>query len=423
MQHHVFLSYSRKDSPVMEQVRQALRDAGLSVWTDEGIEPGTPLWKDSIEEAIENAACMVVLLSPDAKKSIWVKRELEYAGVQRLAIFPVMVRGEENNAIPFALIGAQFIDIRSNYENHIQRLITTIQKRLNLAKPSSKLDSVPHSTLSPSGKLSVQVIRNSLPQLYPNAKELLLKTVSLLPPPFEWCEVPSGEVTLKSGEGKHRTPITDTLAAFYIAKYPITNAQFEVFVSSTDGYANPRWWDYSADAQAWRNVNMQPSETPFDGDNRPRVYITWYEAMAFCKWLSAQTIEHLPLQISLPTEKQWQRAAQGDDKREYPWGNEFDASRCNTMASDLGGTTSVTKYPNGASPYDVMDMAGNVWEWCLTTWEGGENISDSGDIARVLRGGSWYHLVYDARTVSRMARKPYDRGGSAGFRLVAAATL
>jgi serine/threonine-protein kinase len=138
MQHHGFLSYSRKDSDIMQRVRDELRGAGLTVWTDEGIEPGTPLWKDAIESAIENAGCMIVILSPDAKKSIWVKRELEYAEAQEKHIFPLLVRGDKNDAIPFTLIGAQFVDIRNDQAKQINSLVLAIRKHLSIEERFSQ---------------------------------------------------------------------------------------------------------------------------------------------------------------------------------------------------------------------------------------------------------------------------------------------
>lgn len=131
MPHHVFLSYSRKDTAIMQRLRDDLLAAGLSVWTDAGIEPGTPLWKDEIEQAIEEAGCLVVVLSPDSKHSQWVKRELEYADAQGIPIFPVLARGTETDAVPFLLIGAQFIDIQTYYGAGIQALIRIIGERLN----------------------------------------------------------------------------------------------------------------------------------------------------------------------------------------------------------------------------------------------------------------------------------------------------
>lgn len=147
MPHDIFLSYSRKDTPIMAQVCDALRAAGLSVWTDAGIEPGTPSWKDSIERAIEEADCLIVILSPDAKHSQWVKRELEYADAQSKPIFPVLARGNERDAVPFLLIGAQFIDIQTHYETGVHLLIQTVRERLGVPPPS--LNSPPRHMPSP----------------------------------------------------------------------------------------------------------------------------------------------------------------------------------------------------------------------------------------------------------------------------------
>ncbi|MBL8162157.1 MAG: toll/interleukin-1 receptor domain-containing protein [Anaerolineae bacterium] len=140
MQHQVFLSYSRKDSAIMQRLRDDCAAAGLSVWTDAGIEPGTPLWKDSIERAIETAGCLIVILSPDSKQSEWVKRELDYAHAQRKPIFPVLARGDESSAVPFALSGTQFVDLQQHYAAGVQQLIAAVRERLNAdAPPTSPL--------------------------------------------------------------------------------------------------------------------------------------------------------------------------------------------------------------------------------------------------------------------------------------------
>jgi len=118
--HDIFLSYSHKDTPIMGRVRDDLRAAGLSVWTDEGIEPGTPSWKRAIQQAIEETTCLVAILSPSAKYSEWVERELEYARVQGIPVVPMLAAGEERTAIPFDLITRQFVDIRTDYQRGIQ---------------------------------------------------------------------------------------------------------------------------------------------------------------------------------------------------------------------------------------------------------------------------------------------------------------
>jgi hypothetical protein len=128
MQHHVFLSYSHRDTEIMRRVRGDLVAHELTVWNDENLNPGTPSWKNAIEKAIENTGCLVVLLSPDAKESEWIEREVDYARACGVAILPVLALGDEQNAIPFELINIQRVDIRSNYQVGIQHLVVTVRE-------------------------------------------------------------------------------------------------------------------------------------------------------------------------------------------------------------------------------------------------------------------------------------------------------
>ncbi len=111
---HVFLSYSRRDTKIMQRVRDTLMKDGIVVWTDETLVPGTPSWMDAIEDAIDRADALVVLLTPHAKKSRWVKEEMRYAEMQEVRIFPLLAGGTEKTAIPFGFITAQHLDIRSD---------------------------------------------------------------------------------------------------------------------------------------------------------------------------------------------------------------------------------------------------------------------------------------------------------------------
>lgn len=124
---HIFLSYSRKDSDTMRRVCSDLRAAGLDLWTDENLQPGTPSWHISIEEALQNASAMVVILSPDAKLSEWVGREIQYAETQNKRIFPVLARGDERSSVPITLIGTQRVNIEDNYDAGIQELIAALR--------------------------------------------------------------------------------------------------------------------------------------------------------------------------------------------------------------------------------------------------------------------------------------------------------
>jgi formylglycine-generating enzyme required for sulfatase activity len=247
----------------------------------------------------------------------------------------------------------------------------------------------------------------------------ILRVEDILPPPFEWADIPAGAVTLEDASNHAGTKGGQyNVSAFAIAKYPITNEQYEVFVDANDGYRKLHWWEFSKEAKKWRKENPQPAETRFRGDDLPRTIVCWYDAVAFCQWLSHTTGQA----IALPAEQQWQRAAQGDDGRKYPWGDEFDASRCNIQGSGIEEPTPVTQYPNGASPYGVMDMSGNVWEWCLTAWRT-DNSDLRGNSGRVLRGGSWNVFRYFARSLNRDWFFPYTRLGDIGFRVVCASPI
>jgi hypothetical protein len=124
---HVFLSYSRRDSDMMRRVRDDLTGARLPVWTDEKIEPGTPAWFREVEAAIDKAFCLVVVLSPDAKGSEWVGKEIEYAQMLKKTILPVLARGEAAQAIPFSLAGSQFVDLSKDFASGIRKLVVVAQ--------------------------------------------------------------------------------------------------------------------------------------------------------------------------------------------------------------------------------------------------------------------------------------------------------
>jgi formylglycine-generating enzyme required for sulfatase activity len=229
-----------------------------------------------------------------------------------------------------------------------------------------------------------------------------LTSLDLMPKPFVWIPIPAGKVTLveeyddESYFGKKGESETFDVPEFSIAKYPVTNAQFAEFMKA-GGYDNSNWWTDSG----WKTRQKEKWKEPrywkdsvFATQNankadHPVVGVSWYEAVAFCLWLSEAAGEN----ITLPTEQQWQRAAQGDDGRAYPWGKEWDGKRCNNSvgSNSSSDTTPVTQYEGkdkGDSPYDVTDLSGNVWEWCLTVYSSGEMGLDGTD-NRVLRGGSW----------------------------------
>lgn len=127
MMNDVFLSYSHKNADWMRKVRDSLQAAELTVWTDEGIEPGTPEWDKAIEDALTHSKAMIVILSPRAKESDNVRNEIHYARNNQVATFPLLVAGDEKTAVPLLLAGGQYIDLRKDYESGINRLIKSFR--------------------------------------------------------------------------------------------------------------------------------------------------------------------------------------------------------------------------------------------------------------------------------------------------------
>ncbi len=224
-------------------------------------------------------------------------------------------------------------------------------------------------------------------------------------PDIMWVEIPGGEVKLE------RVDHVFIIKPFRIAKYPVTNAQFDAFLNAGDGYRNEEWWkdiDQSEDAvtPSWQEVNA------------PRETVSWFEAIAFCQWLSYR----LNSTIRLPTEWEWQQAAtDGDPRRKYPWEGGWDPVRCNSAESGLRQVTSVGMYPQGATRQGVLDMAGNVWEWCLNTQQKPGELEavrvDNEGGKRVIRGGTWNNEPEFLRVSFRYGLNADTRLSSIGFRL------
>jgi len=263
-------------------------------------------------------------------------------------------------------------------------------------------------------------------------------------PDVVWCEVLAGPFVMGTREqdipallkkyGGDRewyeweTPQHKlNLPAYSIGKYPVTNAQYAAFVQ--DGGYTEKWrrcwtrtgWEWRVDRTGPRTYGGV-----FDLPNHPVVGVSWYEAVAFCRWLTERLRETgeigLDQEVTLPTEAQWEKAARGGDSRIFPWGDEFDAAKCNVDETGIGTTSAVGTFPAGVLPYGVLDLSGNVWEWCCTKWrdsyKGPADESLEGDALRVLRGGSWYYSPDIARCAGRGWCLPCDSYRSVGFRLV-----
>ncbi|HEY4393739.1 MAG TPA: formylglycine-generating enzyme family protein [Polyangia bacterium] len=206
--------------------------------------------------------------------------------------------------------------------------------------------------------------------------------------------IPAGPFTQGStrGEEDERPARKVTLKAFAIDRTEVTRG------------------DYAACVEAGR---CKPSGDQSDGDAKlPVTGVDWNEAQAYCKFAGGR----------LPTEAEWEKAARGTDGREYPWGNDIDCTRANwgnfegegpCAGKNPGHPVAVGRYPSGASPYGVLDMGGNVWEWVADKY-------DQEPGRRVVRGGSCCSFFVGPRAANRNAWAPDHRDGDLGFRCVGA---
>ena len=170
------------------------------------------------------------------------------------------------------------------------------------------------------------------------------------------------------------------------------------------------------------------NDPAFNAPALPVVGVCWYEARAYCAWLTAQTGQV----YRLPTEAEWEAAARGlprrrwwlgpDKPRTYAWGERFDPARCNSFESHLRGTSPIGIFPAGDSPEGIADLSGNVWEWTGSLYVGypyhrgdGREDAEAG-AARVVRGGSWGYDARGCRSAFRDDYVPDGRSSNAGFR-------
>jgi hypothetical protein len=133
IKHDIFLSYAREDGEIVKAIRKSLEIFGFSIWIDEKEIPvGTPSWKKAIQEGIEGASCLVVVLSPDAKNSQWVNEELDYAKTHDRQVFAILAKGDDKKSIPFGFSSHQRVDIRASYIPLVNDLIPAICKALEI---------------------------------------------------------------------------------------------------------------------------------------------------------------------------------------------------------------------------------------------------------------------------------------------------
>ena len=262
-----------------------------------------------------------------------------------------------------------------------------------------------------------------------------------------FCHVPAGPFWMGDDADDNAKPMHQVdLPAYWMARHPVTTAQ---------------WRDYVAAS------GQQPSDRDslLGAGNTPAIYVSWHEALAFCRWLNTCWASHLPQgwQVALPSEAEWEKAARGGlhipispcitiigdmasaalprlrdnilPQREYPWGEYGQDEDCANVENDIGATSATGAYPQGRGPVGCEDLSGNVWEWTRSLWGedwqtsafaypyrpddiAREMLSADNGVMRVVRGGGWVNHRSAARCASRGWFRPDDRFKDLGFRVV-----
>jgi hypothetical protein len=327
---------------------------------------------EAINRGLEASGVFVLLLTPEAVASRWVNSEtnvaieMEHEGL--LKFIPLQIRP---CGVPALWRAYQRIPFRGGYDTGWQAL----RHRLNPAAAPSPLPPI---------------------EMWPRQPE------PPLPSPNPFIHEKSGLefIRILAGDflyGKEKETVY--LPEYWISKTPVTQAQYQRFITANPEYDVPY---YDADWAKPYNWDRENRTFPQDKADHPVVLVSWHDAMAFCEWAGAR----------LPTEEEWEKAVRGTDGREYPWGNKWREKHCNSREAEIGGTSRVGQFsPQGDSLFGCVDMSGNVWEW-TDSWY------DEKQSGRGLRGGSWYYLQNFARAADRFNAPPDSRGDRGGFRVV-----
>jgi len=376
----VFISYDSEDTQFAHRLADDLRRLGVQVWiAPDSIQPGEG-WVAAIERGLGESSYMLVVLTPAAVESQWVRKETDVAiALERKGRMQVIPLDVKSCAVPLLLGSYQMVSLRREYNVGLRQIAEIVGLRLPV--PSAKGPSRPPEPL-------------------------------VAVPEPEMILIPAGEFLMGSDPQKDKDASSDEqpqhtlyLPDYYMAKTLVTNVQYAAFVERTN-HRQPKHWK---------------AGKPLRGKGgHPVVNVSWYDAIVYCNWL-AKTTGKL---YRLPSEAEWEKGARGIDGRIYPWGDEWDAKRCNTTEGGKGSTTPVGAYPEGASPYGLLDMSGNVWEWMRSkkasypylATDGREDLG--GSAARVVRGGSWAYNERNAHCAYRIRGIPGFFNGSLGFRVV-----
>ena len=435
----IFLSYRRDDSGgwagrLYDRLSQHFGQDHVFMDINT-IEPGWD-FVEVIEQAVGSCDALVALIGrqwltiTDASgqrrldnPEDYVRLEIATALARNVRVIPALVEGApmlRSSDLPDALKmlarrnALEISDTRFHYDT--DKLITALDNVLKDAEHTYEKSEAPVVHTTPSS--GADIIGRPEPASRGEPRAVLpWEESSTARQPFEpeMIFIPAGEFLMGSDpqrdkgasdneQPQHRVYLPD----YYLAKTLVTNSQYGAFVAAT-GHQVP---------ERWRN-----RVPPLGEEDHPVVNVHWYDAMSYCLWL----IEATGKPYSLPSEAEWEKSARGTDGRIYPWGDQWDYTRCNSRATGNPQTTIVYAYPQGVSPYGVLDLVGNVGQWTRSlggsaypyrSADGRENLAAPPFVARVVRSGAYYPILGGARCARRNEILPTKRNQDVGFRPV-----
>jgi formylglycine-generating enzyme required for sulfatase activity len=463
----VFLCHSSTDKPAVRELYDRLLAEGwIDPWLDEkNLLPGQD-WDLAIEKAVEESHAVIVCLSQSSvTKEGYIQKELRFVLDIALTkpeeeIFIIPLRLEDCQP-PRRLRVFHYVDYfpKAKQDSAYQYVLQSLKRRAEslkievidaeaLARQQAEERARKEWTERIEQEAREKVRREMEERLRTEAEDRarrefavgreapphsggVSKPTEIIPPKpsqaasltygdkitlsngMELLRVPAGKFLMGSNIGaddENPQHTVDLSYDYWMARYPVANEQYNAYVKAKSGKHPVDGWEKKK--------------------GHPLVRVSWNDIMEYSKWLnqilnSEITRSGQNLEIRLPSEAEWEKAARSTDGREYPWGNTFDKNKCNSKESGKGRPTPVGAYsPQGDSPYGCADMAGNVWEWTCSEYKAYPyNATDGREdkqkiVARVMRGGACSDDELALRCACRVGVGPSGLYDDVGFRVM-----
>jgi len=385
----IFLSYASPDREQAQSIYLALRDQGHRVFFDRADLPAGDEYHNRIREAIEDCQLFIFLVTPQALDAeSYTLSELEIADKSRRKLLPVALADIDFSKLPPSLKAVTVLrpdgNIAASVAAAVHRIATSLKRKwLKRAAAVSGL-----LVLGAAAIFYGIDARDGVESVGKDGAPAVL--------------IPAGKFVMGDDENSPRREMF--LDAFYMDRYEITVARYGNFLKATGKLNEPD--------------DFPESDLKKFGDF-PVVGVNWHGANNYCRWAGKR----------LPTEAEWEKAARGEDGRNYPWGLDeptsaharFGVSSRKPVYPD--GVSRVGTHPRGMGPFGMYDLAGNAWEWVAdwysTSFPRGESQNPKGPdsgTAKVIRGGGWMDPADRITATKRMYLNPNESMEDTGFR-------